>query len=315
MPSSIVCGVDQSEAANQALRLADHLRDRLGLQLVLAHAARVPAPISSPAGIDGAAAYDPAAYERAVRAGRDFLEQVAVSNRLDNVRLRAEFGSAADWLLRIATEEQAELIVVGSRGQRPLKAAVLGSVSTALATSAPCPVVVVGADAELSKADDPLSTIVCGLDDSDGARAALRVADMIATWLGARLVLAHVAPNAHLPGTSTAPGAADDLRRVEIDEGTSLVTRLASAENVAAPIEQRVAFGTPGGALADIAEEESAGLVVVGSRGRGTFKSAVLGSVSTELIRSSPSPVVVVPPQVATASRPEVAVSEADRRS
>ena len=38
--------------------------------------------------------------------------------------------------------------------------------------------------------------IVCGIDDSDGARRAARVADELARDLGARLVLVHVAPPA-----------------------------------------------------------------------------------------------------------------------
>lgn len=301
MPSSIVCGVDQSEGAKQALRLAAQLRDRLGLQLVLAHATPVPVPIPARAGIHGAAAYEPYAHETAQGAGINFLEDLIASEGLDEVRVRCEPGSAADSLLRIADEEQAELIVVGTRGRGRLRAALLGSVSLAVATSAPCPVVVVPADSPNLDGDETLATIVCGVDDSDGAREALRVADTLTTWLRARLVLAHVAATPHVPGTSAVVGAADELRRIEIEEGEELLAELAAAEQMGSSVERRVAFGTPGGALADIAEEEGAGLVVVGSRGRGAFRSALLGSVSAELIGSSPCPVVVVPPGVAAA--------------
>ncbi len=315
MPSSIVCGVDHVDEAREALSFARQLSERLGLQLVLAHAAAAPTPAPAAMGGYGAPPYDVNAYEQALRAAKHFLEDVAVAERLDNVRVRAELGNAVDWLPRIAAEEQAELLVVASRGRGPFRAAVLGSVSTALATSAPCPVAVVPAGVAVEDAEYTLATIVCGLDDSDGARAALRLADMLATWLGARLLLAHVAPSPHLPGTSTVAGAREKLRELELANGKELLGRLAAAENVPASVEQRVAFGTPGGTLADIAEEEGAGLLVVGSRGRGAVKSAVLGSVSTELIASSPCPVVVVPPGVADDGRRQTAARVSTERA
>lgn len=307
MATSIVCGVDQGDEARKALALARQLSERLGLQLVLAHVTSAPTTAPAPMGGYAVAPYDANASEQTLRAASRFLEDVAVAERLDNVRVRAEIGSAIDWLPRIAAEEQAELLVVGSRGRGPFRAAVLGSVSSALATRASCPVAVVPAGAAAGDGDDALRTIVCGLDDSEGARAALRVADMLASWLGARLLLAHVGAGPHVPGTSPVPGARETLRELELENGSKLLARLAAAENVGTPVEQRVAFGTPGGALADVAEEEDAGLVVVGSRGRGPLKAAVLGSVSAELLASSPCPVVVVPPGLAADVRLDAA--------
>lgn len=48
--------------------------------------------------------------------------------------------------------------------------------------------------------------------------------------------------------------------------------------------------------LADLADEEDAGLIVVGSRDRGAFRAAFLGSVSTSLIGVARCPGLVVPP-------------------
>lgn len=47
--------------------------------------------------------------------------------------------------------------------------------------------------------------------------------------------------------------------------------------------------------LADLADEEEADMIVVGSRGRGAFKAAFLGSVSRDLIGVARRPVLVVP--------------------
>jgi nucleotide-binding universal stress UspA family protein len=147
---------------------------------------------------------------------------------------------------------------------------------------------------EAPLASGSLETVVCGLDDSDAAREVLKVAHALATRLRARLVLAHVTPSPHLPGVSAVPGALDELRRIELEEGEELLGELAGEESVSGA-ELRVAVGSPGGSLADVAAEEGAGLVVVGSRGRGALASAILGSVAAEVIRSSHCPVVVVP--------------------
>lgn len=66
-----------------------------------------------------------------------------------------------------------------------------------------------------------------------------------------------------------------------------------------ADAERRAAVGLPGERLADLADEEDAELIVVGSRGRGAFKAAFLGSVSNSLLGIARCPVLIVPPGAA----------------
>ncbi|MBV8195773.1 MAG: universal stress protein [Candidatus Dormibacteraeota bacterium] len=54
-----------------------------------------------------------------------------------------EEGQPEEVLSRMATEREADLIVVGSRGRGHLRGMFLGSVSHALALHAPCPVVII----------------------------------------------------------------------------------------------------------------------------------------------------------------------------
>jgi nucleotide-binding universal stress UspA family protein len=49
-------------------------------------------------------------------------------------------------------------------------------------------------------------------------------------------------------------------------------------------------------AILDLAEEETAELIVLGSRGRSGIKSMVLGSVSYGVLHNSGRPVLIVPP-------------------
>lgn len=80
--------------------------------------------------------------------------------------------------------------------------------------------------------------------------------------------------------------------RESADEAATIVATAASAlELPAARTETLV--GVPGVAICDLAAAESARVIVMGSRGRGGFKRAVLGSVSDHVVRNAPCPVVV----------------------
>ena len=67
--------------------------------------------------------------------------------------------------------------------------------------------------------------------------------------------------------------------------------------------KRRVLLGFPGDRLADLADDEAAELIIVGSRGRGAVKSALLGSVSADVIGVARRPVLVVPSRADVPSR------------
>jgi nucleotide-binding universal stress UspA family protein len=54
-------------------------------------------------------------------------------------------------------------------------------------------------------------------------------------------------------------------------------------------------------ALVELSEREQASAIVVGSRGRGSLKAAVVGSFSSTLAPREGCPVVIVPPGAARA--------------
>ena len=142
--------------------------------------------------------------------------------------------------------------------------------------------------------------IVCGVDGSPDSQAALGYANELAARLDARLVLAHVVEQAPVPCAVGAVGAVGGTpapltgkQAVDEAEGERLLDELAEVMHVEA--ERRVVSGLPAERLADLADDEDAELIVVGSRGRGSLRSAFLGSVSASLIGLARCPVVVVP--------------------
>lgn len=144
------------------------------------------------------------------------------------------------------------------------------------------------------------AAIVCGVDGSADSRVALRVAARLADRLQLRLVVAHVAESAYIPYTAAFGGVAgrhavmDEIESRE-EKATRLVEEVVADAGLLAA-EPRVVVGVAAEGLADVADEEDAELIVVGSRGRGVFRSAFLGSVSNALVGVARSPVLIVPP-------------------
>jgi nucleotide-binding universal stress UspA family protein len=126
--------------------------------------------------------------------------------------------------------------------------------------------------------ESPPSTqpVVCGVDDSPEARAAMSLAAQLAGRLGRDLVLVHVGDS--------------PMRERQIRD------ELASwAEEGGVSGTQLVAFGGPAETITDIAKELDAAMIVVGSRARGRFAAAIRGSVSADVVSRAECPVVLAP--------------------
>ena len=139
MPKPLLCCVDDSDTARAAARYARDLSSPLSLELVLVH-------VAGTAAAPGASAA-PGGHARLVEAqkeeGEEVLARAARDAGVGDARRRLEFGSVVDRLLAVAAEEEAEMIVLGSRGRGRMRAAALGSAAAEVATKAPCPVLVI----------------------------------------------------------------------------------------------------------------------------------------------------------------------------
>lgn len=144
-----------------------------------------------------------------------------------------------------------------------------------------------------------MGPIVVSVDESDGSRAALRVAGDLAEALRTTLVLAHIAPRTEAPGVSTAAAGQQRLREAELEDARELLQRVTSEAGLGDEVQQRAEIGEAADRIVALCAELDASFVVLGSRGRGGLKSAVLGSVSNKVASHAPCPVVIVPPDAA----------------
>jgi nucleotide-binding universal stress UspA family protein len=145
-------------------------------------------------------------------------------------------------------------------------------------------------------------TVICGVTDSDEGRGALAVAAEISERLGLRLVLAHVAEGI-APLDVNGEGSESVTTRADRQGAARLVTRLAAEHGVAGNAEQRSAVGDPAALLGQIAAEEAADLIVVGSRARGRLRRGLESGLARQLETTTSVPVVIAPPRTPRASK------------
>jgi len=194
-------------------------------------------------------------------------------------------GFAGDVLVRAAAESG--LLVVGGRSHGDLGSALLGSSTGYALHHAGCPVMVVPTTA----ADGPFGRVVVGFDDSPCSRSALRWALDAARRHHCPLVVVHALRLTRLAGQMPAadlyPAYAEELQ--EWLDGEVAEIR-SSPDDVA--VSTQVRDGSAAEVL--LAEAGTDDLLVLGSRGRGGFRSLLLGSVATQCAQHSRGALVVV---------------------
>ena len=278
-PAAVVCGVDDSPHAADVAAFARGLAERLELPLRLVHSARP----------DVFLAGEP--RDDVLRRGEALLDALAAGDcAADRV---VALGDPIRLLLQ-ALDDGAALGVVGSRGRGAGRAALLGSVSHAIANASPCPVFVVPPGAATTIGDEP--TVICGVDGSPAADAALEHAGTLTQALGGRLVAVHVRADAPAPhATSLMPGRQPLGGPVE-DPGAATLTveRPLAHLDLDVPVDTLIVTGSAAEQLAAVAAGEDSAILVVGTRGHGPFRSALFGSVSARLAADAPVPVMVV---------------------
>ena len=145
----IVFATDGSPSAQEAQKEAFELAHRLDAPLVVVSVAHANLPAVGYAGYG----YSDVVAELTQAEGKrvkELLATVATAAGAEDVPCStvAADGFAVEEICRVATERDAQLIVVGSHGWGAARRLLSGSVSSGLVHSAPCPVLVVRPRAE-----------------------------------------------------------------------------------------------------------------------------------------------------------------------
>lgn len=217
-----------------------------------------------------------------------------------NTTIELAMGPAVTEVQRIAREKDASLIVVGSHGATLAREVLLGGTAMGIVSHAALPVLVIRLKIADSGAetccealfDDFRGPVLYCTDFSETAERAFTYVEQIVASGGKRVTLLHVQDRSRIE--KYLPHRLDEFNATDRQRMEALSARLEQqgAEKVCIGLP----YGFPSQEIVREAREGGYHLIVMGSRGRGFFAEALLGSVSHQVVRTAPVPVLLVPP-------------------
>jgi universal stress protein G len=284
--------MDFSRPAEDAARwTARHLAP--GAEIVLVHVVAVPEP---PRFFRGKFPPRETVIETA-RAGADRrIREVSTTLGAERIWIEIREGDPAEQIDAVASEYDADLVVVGPHGARPGIWDRPGGTAEKLVREAKHDVLLAA-----RPADHAPRRLLVPLDESDATPAVLGWARLLAERSGVEITLLHVVSSSMLNELMSAgavisgvmvPIPDEVLTNAEMDAG-SWLQRLASDAGLDGPeVSSVVKTGDPADQILASAEQLGADNIVMGSSARG-LRAAILGSVAREVLRSAKRPVLV----------------------
>lgn len=284
---AVVVGIDGSDSAREATRwaAAEAVRRGARLRLVAAVAWTSFRPIGVPAlGQE---------YQREI-VEREAGDTLSAATRVardvaPDLQVEAEVRGGEPPVVLQEESERAALLVLGSRGRGGFRSMLLGSVAITAAAHASCPVVVV-------RGTPATGPVVAGLADAGDDDGVLDLAFEHAAGTAAPLTAVHAVSTAVLDPFLV---PLLDWNALRADEERRLADRVAAWSAKYPGVEVTTTVVMDGAARELVARSHEAGLVVVGSRGRGVVGGPLLGSVSQAVLHHAVCPVAIVRPEVA----------------
>ena len=277
--NKIIVGFDGTDQARDALRLGAALARASNARLIAASAIEYgPDPWIGPACHESYNEARAAHYERVFEQARAELGEL-------KFEARELQDTAAHGLTDIAEQEGADLVVIGSTHHGAFGRVLAGTVAARLFQGAPC-AVLVAPRGWSHRAHAEIGLIGVGYDGSPEADLALVAAEQLAAAFGATLRVITVAPYIGIPGEDAAAETVRPAWTEILDRGSKSISGRTETERVMRQGREATELALQGVDL---------DLLVVGSRGYGPLRRTLVGSVSDELVRTAPCPVLVVP--------------------
>jgi nucleotide-binding universal stress UspA family protein len=295
----ILCPTDFSDLSRQALEVAIQLAQEFGAEVCLLH---VVAPCSSGIGIDPYGAggyYDTTRFDKEnLELAETRLSELIAAHVPENVKAHGltRLGNAT-WEIESAINEQnADLLVIATRGLTGWRHLVFGSVTEKAVRMVSCPVLAVHdrGEGEEKKPLLPLRKILCPTDFSEPSRLALSKAGELARHYDAELVLLHVtwAPPQQDASDEGEVAAYD---RLKVSEAQAKLGEMI-AEN-APPTTRTQAVVRLGNTVEEIertAKQEDADLIVIATHGASGWHRLFYGSVAERVLRTTHFPTLII---------------------
>jgi nucleotide-binding universal stress UspA family protein len=287
----ILCATDLLPKTDGAIERAHQLRSELGSRLTLMHV------------VTPGTTQDGTLEQRLLSANSRLAARARRATA--PVELVVRCGRPAKVVTEVARARHAELVVIGPHQVDPLVDAVKGTLTEHIVGDARCPVLIVR-----RRVRDEYRSVMLALDGSPASRGVIDAAEALGLsrrGVDRRLTAIH----AHEPPyeammTSVGVGDANVAKY-------AAATLAQAAEAMRAQLRARsdhperyrllVAEGRPVSAIRRAIDEVTPDLVILGTRGLGRFRRALLGSTANEIMRSTDCDVLLVPETAVRAAR------------
>ncbi len=281
----IMCPIDFSRGARDAMAVAVRLAKEHDAELVLVHAWYL-----APTALAGEFMYPVEIIRGLVEDSEAGLEKAVGEARAQGApKVSSKIVDGQPWAKIVECAEldaEIDLIVIGTRGRTGLARVFLGSVAEMVVRHSPCSVLAVPDDAGTR----PFSRVLCPIDFSPSSRQALELALDLSPAAKLAITLLHVIEPPRL--------YAEDPTSMEIVPGLGARSQqlleqwgreVAAERSLAAgSVTARVRLGRAGTQiLAMIGEEGAFDLVALGSHGRTGLSRMLLGSVAERVVREA----------------------------
>lgn len=208
-------------------------------------------------------------------------------------------------ILTSAKENDADFVIIGSRGQSKVQEMLLGSTATEVLQRSRLPVFLINIDMQTDEEDpkkrklvmtrsmeDSLKHVMHATDFSDTADRAFDVIKALdSDGLIDKISFVHV--QGHHAIALKDPVSRDTLTDQNMEELEELRNSL--SDKTRDDSEIIITFGTPGKEIVQAIRDNDVTLVVMGSQGKGFVHEFFLGGVSSQVTRFSKVPVLLVP--------------------
>lgn len=272
---------DFSKQSTRALRYAAALAHAYNAGITLAHAYIPPAfAYTAP---EVSLTYE-AMEDLRERLEKDLVDQTK-SAFLHGIRCSTllSIGGPSDVLEGL---HDADIIVVGTKGDSGIEKAALGSTAETIFRSSTVPVLTVGPFCHLTdKSAFSVKTVLYATDFSSGAKIALQYGVSIARKFDADLIMLHVKDDHDVPFSferaMASQGPLEKLHELAPDSQTTCIVKFGAADAV----------------ILEEATNRKADLIVIGARGAGKFASIVShfgGGTAYEIAANADCPVLTV---------------------
>lgn len=224
-----------------------------------------------------------------VEATKDQLERML---RMAGVEGRALVGTllagedVPSAILRIARDENAELLAMSSRGRGLVNRAIFGSISTAVLHRSDLPLMTCGPSVEYVSVSEPYRLLFT----SDGSRASERVLQVLGPMLrdkNIEVVLLRV----------YMPALGDRGEREEVDAAQralgDLAQLLPASVRISTLVDTRSSPGSPARTILEKADQLGVNALALSTHGHSLTHQFLMGSIAMEVWRRSPVPVIL----------------------